>query len=88
MPTYLSKRVVVHSKQISLERNRSENSKTLYIKNKLINSFKNKVLQNDKKQTLKTVKIHGSERFWSFMNSSAPRVKQRQHRQEGSDITV
>lgn len=34
MPTYLSKRVVVHSKQISLERNRSENSKTLYIKNK------------------------------------------------------
>lgn len=34
MPTYLSKRIVVHSKQISLERNRSENSKTLYIKNK------------------------------------------------------
>lgn len=34
MPTYLYKRVVVHSKQISLERNRSENSKTLYIKNK------------------------------------------------------
>lgn len=34
MPTYLYKRIVVHSKQISLERNRSENSKTLYIKNK------------------------------------------------------
>lgn len=29
IPTYLSKRIVVHSKQISLERNRSENSKTL-----------------------------------------------------------
>lgn len=37
MPAYLSKRIVVHSKQISLERNRSENSKTLYIKiNKVI----------------------------------------------------
>lgn len=47
-----------------------------------------KWLQNDKKQTLKTVKIHVFEKFWSFMNSSASRVKQRQHRQEGSDITV